>query len=146
LAKGKLFVGFGNPSTEAIREMESKDRKWEMEALCRLLSLKNSLLEKLRFDYVIFDSSPGLEYSSINAVVSADVVLVVTTLDKSDIEGTQRMIKDLNELFKKKTGVILNKVPFDFISLEKRERKLKSLQLPIIDAIPCSCDILEAED
>jgi MinD-like ATPase involved in chromosome partitioning or flagellar assembly len=146
MAKGKLFVGFANPSTEAIREMASKDRKWEMEALCRLLSLKNSLLEKLRFDYVIFDSSPGLQYSSINAVVSADVVLVVTTLDKSDIEGTQRMIKGLNELFKKKTGVILNKVPFDFLPREKRERKLESLQLPIFGAIPCSCDILEAED
>jgi MinD-like ATPase involved in chromosome partitioning or flagellar assembly len=145
VSKGKLFVGFANPSTEAIREMASKDRKWEMNALCRLLSLKN-LLEKTRFDYVIFDSSPGLEYSSINAVVSADVVLVVTTLDKSDMEGTQRMIRDLNKLFEKKTMVILNKVPYYFLPLENLERRLESLQLPVVGAIPCSCDILEAKD
>ncbi len=145
LAKGKLFVGFANPSIEAIREMESKDRKWEMEALCRLLSLKNSLVEKLGFDYVIFDSSPGLEYSSINAVVSADFALVVTTLDKSDMEGTQRMIHELYGMFDKKTGVILNKVPFNFLPLKNLERRLGSLQLPFVEAIPCSCDILGSE-
>jgi MinD-like ATPase involved in chromosome partitioning or flagellar assembly len=145
VAKGKMFVGLANPSSEAIRDMSSKDRKWEMDALGRLLSLKNSLIEKLNFDYVIFDTSPGLQYSSINAVVSADAVLVVTTLDRSDMEGTQRMTHDLYRLFERKTAVILNKVPFDFLPLKKRERKLESLQLPVVGAIPCSCEILEAE-
>ena len=145
MAKGKLFVGLANPSTEAIREMSSKDRKWEMEAFCRLLSLKNYLLNELHFDYVIFDSSPGLQYSSINAVMSADVVLVVATLDKSDVEGTQRMIQELYKLFEKKTELILNKVPFDFLPLENQEKKFESLQLPIAGAIACSCDILNAE-
>ncbi len=145
LTEGKLFVGFANPSTQAIRDMASKDGKWEMEALCRLLSLKNSLLEKMRFDYVIFDSSPGLEYSSINAVVSADFVLVVTTLDKSDMEGTQQMIHELYGLFDKKTGVILNKVPFDFLPLINLERRVGSLQLPLVEALPCSCEILCSE-
>jgi MinD-like ATPase involved in chromosome partitioning or flagellar assembly len=145
VAKGRMFVGLANPSAEAIRDMSSKDRKWEMEALGRLLSLKDSLLEGLHFDYVILDTSPGLQYSSINAVVSADFVLVITTLDESDIEGTQRMIQDLYRLFERKTAVILNKVPFDSLLLEKRERKFESLQLPVVGAIPCSCDILEAE-
>lgn len=44
MGKGKLLVGLANPSTETIREMAAKDRKWEMEALGRLLSLKMSLL------------------------------------------------------------------------------------------------------
>ncbi len=72
--------------------------------------------------YVIFDTSPGLQYSSINAVVSADVVLVVTTLDKSDVEGTQRMMSELYELFEKKTEVITNKVPAEFFSSKNREK------------------------
>ena len=115
-----------------------------MEALGRLLSLKDSL-ERLHFDYVILDTSPGLQYSSINAVVSADAVLVVTTLDKSDMEGTQRMTHDFYRLFERKTLVILNKVPFDFLLLKKQEKKLGALQLPVAGVIPCSCDILEAE-
>jgi septum site-determining protein MinD len=80
-----LVVGLADPSTEAIREMTAKDRKWEMEALGRLLSLKEQLND-MNFDYVICDSSPGLQYSSINAIVAADVVLVVTSIDRSDVE------------------------------------------------------------
>ena len=145
VAKERLFVGLANPSSIAIREMASKNRKWEMEALGRLLSLKDSLLERLHFDYVIFDTSPGLQYSSINAIVSADAVLVVTTLDKFDMDGTQRMTQDLYRLFERKTLVILNKVPSDFLLLKKQEKKLEALQLPVAGIIPCSCDILEAE-
>jgi MinD-like ATPase involved in chromosome partitioning or flagellar assembly len=147
LAKGKLFVGLANPSTEAIREMEAKDRRWEMEALGRLFSLKTALLNDRHFDYVFFDTSPGLQYSSINAIVTADVVLVVMSTDKSDVEGTQRMIHDLYELFKKKTGVIINKTLFEpssAVNWKNSSVKPVALQLPIIGGVPCSCDILAA--
>lgn len=148
VAREKLFVGLANPSIEAIREMASKDIKWEMKALGRLLSLKNSLLSDLHFDHVIFDTSSGLHHSSINAIVSADVVLVVTTLDKSDLEGTQQMISELYEPFEKKFNIIANKVPIEFLPSKNRKRKqmdLETLQLPICGAIPCSCDIPNAE-
>jgi MinD-like ATPase involved in chromosome partitioning or flagellar assembly len=140
---GQLFVGLANPSTAAIREMSSKDRKWGLEALGRLLSLKNSLLKDLGFDYVICDSSPGLQYSSINTIVVADMVLVVTSIDKSDVKGTQRMIHDLYELYEKKTGIIVNKVPQTILS-GKTHIKLDTRQLPIIDLVPCSCDVLRS--
>jgi MinD-like ATPase involved in chromosome partitioning or flagellar assembly len=148
IKKGKLFVGLADPSTVAIRDMASKGREWEMKALTRLLSLKNSLLKELNFDYVIFDTSPGLHYSSINAIVSTDVVLVVTTLEKSDIEGTQRMITEHYDLFEKKTEVIVNKLPAEFLTSKNRKRKhvnLETLQLPIVGAIHCSCEILNSK-
>jgi len=145
--RGKLLVGFANPSTEAIREMTAKDRKWEMKALGRLLSLKTSLLNDMQLDFVIFDTSPGLQYSSINAIVSADVALVVSGMDISDIKGTQRMINELYDLFEKKTGLVMNKV-FTEILQSKTHRAdlakqlLNSYNLPLIEMIPCFCDIL----
>lgn len=146
MAEGKLLVGLANPSTGAIREMESKDRKWEMEALGRLFALKTSLLNDMNLDYVFFDTSPGLQYSSINAIVSADIVLVVMSPDKSDFEGTQLMMRDLYELFEKKTGVIINKIPFEYFSAENQNEsiKLTAHQVPIVGVVPCSCDILAA--
>jgi len=146
VAEGKLLVGLANPSTDAIREMEAKDRKWEMEALGRLFTLKTSLLNEMQLDYVFFDTSPGLQYSSINAIVSADIVLVVMSPDKSDFEGTRRMMRDLYELFEKKTGIILNKIPFEYFSAENQNNsiKLATHQLPIVGVVPCSCDILAA--
>jgi septum site-determining protein MinD len=118
------LAGLANPSTEAIREMTAKDRKWEMKALGRLLSLKTSLLGEMGLDYVVFDTSPGLQYSSINAIVSADVVLVVSGMDISDVKGTQRMIDELYELFEKKTGLIMNKVLVDLLESKNQRAEL----------------------
>jgi len=145
---GKLFVGFANPATEAIRGMSAKDRKWEMRALGRLLALRNALLNDRSFDYLIFDTSPGLQYSSINAIVSADLVIVATTFDRSDVDGTKRMIRELYDLFEKKTEIVLNKV-LDISSRSGKEElqaKMKDVyQVPLLGVIPCFCDVLRAE-
>jgi len=146
---GKFFVGLANPATEAIREMSAKDRKWEMRALGRLLSLKTSLLNDMDLDYTILDTSPGLQYSSINAIVSADIVLVATSLDASDIKGTQRMTRELYDLFDKKTGILMNKVLAGILSSKKEKEKFYKhfnsvYNLPILAAIPCFCDVLRA--
>src|SRR4030065_241099 len=127
--------------------MESKSRTWEIEALGRLFSLKTTLLSDLHFDYVFFDISPGLNYSSINAIICADVVLVVTSIDKSDVEGTRRMITDLYELFDKKTRIIINRVPSEYILSKNYNAILKIIetyQLPIEGIVSCSCEVMEA--
>ena len=146
---GKLMVALANPLTEAIRDMTAKDRKWEMKALGRLLSLRSALLNDGDFDYLIFDTSPGLQYSSINAIVAADVVLVVTSLDASDINGSQRMTSELYDLFEKKTGILINKVIAEYLSsteeLKKFNKYIKSVySLPILATIPCFCEVLRA--
>ena len=146
--KGKFYAGLANPATEAIRDMSSKDRKWEMRALGRLLSLKESLLTNQNFDYVIFDTSPGLQYSSINAIVAADFVIVATTGDRSDVDGTKRMLKELYNLFEKKTGLVLNKVLDASATAKKTEmsNKIKTTyQVPMLGMVPCFCEVLRAE-
>jgi MinD-like ATPase involved in chromosome partitioning or flagellar assembly len=146
--EGKLFVGLANPATEAIRDMSAKDRKWEMKALGRLLSLRNSIIEDRGFDYIIFDTSPGLQYSSINAIVTADLVVVATTGDRSDVDGTRRMLRELYNLFEKKTGLVLNKVLDSTSKFKKEEMQQKvkqTYQVPLLGLVPCFCDILRAE-
>ena len=125
-SKNRLFVAPANPATEAIRDMSAKDRKWEMRALGRLLALRNSLLTENAFDYLIFDTSPGLQYSSINAIVSADLVIVATTLDRSDVDGTRRMLRELYDLFERKQRSCLTRCWMLLCSPAKRECKPKS--------------------
>jgi len=149
LTSGRLLLALANPNTEAIRDMTAKDRKWEMRALGRLLALKNSLLNDLELDYIIFDTSPGLQYSSINAIVSADIVLVVTTQDTSDVLGTRRMIQELYDLFEKKAKLLLNKTLLKTASSEKEMTEIaaqyeKTYNLPVMQVIPCYCDVLRA--
>jgi septum site-determining protein MinD len=146
--KGKFFVGLANPSTEAIRDMSAKDRKWEMRALGRLLALRESLVRDQNFDYLVFDTSPGLQYSSINAIVAADFVVVATTGDRSDVDGTKRMLQELYNLFEKKTGLVLNKVLDPSATAKKSEmsNKVKTVyHVPMLGIVPCFCEILRAE-
>ena len=56
--------------------------------MCRLLALKDILVGDMGFDYVFFDISSSLNYSSINAVVSSDYMFLVRSQDKSDVLGT----------------------------------------------------------
>ncbi len=145
---GKFYACLANPSTEAIRDMSSKDRKWEMRALGRLLSLRETLLNNGKFDYLIFDTSPGLQYSSINAIVAADFAVVTTTGDRSDVDGTKRMLTELYNLFEKKTGLVLNKVLDTSVTAKKTEMQNKikvDYQVPLLGILPCFCEILRAE-
>jgi septum site-determining protein MinD len=148
-SKEKFFVCPANPSVEAIRDMSSKDRKWEMRALGRILSLRNSLLNDKGFDYIVFDTSPGLQYSSINAIVAADIVIVATTFDSSDVEGTRRMLRELYDLFEKKTEIVLNKVLYvDSVRAgkDKLQAMVKNIyEVPLLGVIPCFCEISRAE-
>jgi septum site-determining protein MinD len=128
--------------------MSAKDRKWEMRALGRLLSLRNSLLKEQDFDYILFDTSPGLQYSSINAIVAADLVVVATTCDRSDVDGTSRMLRELYNLFEKKTGVVINKVLDANLNSKKEElnKRIKDVyQVPLLGLVPCFCELLKAQ-
>ncbi len=145
---GKFYAALANPATEAIRDMSSKDRKWEMRALGRLLALKETLLASQKFDYLFFDTSPGLQYSSINAIVAADFVIVATTGDRSDVDGTKRMLAELYNLFEKKTGLVLNKVLDASATAKKAEMAAKikdAYQVPLLGLVPCFCEVLRAE-
>lgn len=147
--KGRFLVGLADPSLEAIRDMMSKSRKWEIGALKKLLNLKPSL-DNLKVNCVIYDTSPGILYSSVNAVTSSDVSLIVLTLDDLDIAGTERMIKDIYDAFRKRTFILINKAfpektPFsDEANKGIIQQIEKTLNKPVIGEIPCFCDVLAA--
>lgn len=148
--KGKLYVGFANPSMRAMREIASKDRKWQMRALRRLMAMKGELADKLGVEIVVADTSPGVQYSSVNAVVSADVAVIVSTMDILDLEGVQSMVEDLYVPFEKKTYIIVNKArPHMLVSEESKRTLLEDISSkfsqPLIAIIPCYCDLLLAE-
>lgn len=148
--RGRLFVALANPSMEAIRDIVTKNSKWEMRALRRLLSFKELLLTNLALDYVILDTSPGLSYSSTNAIAVADLVLVATTWDASDVAGTQGMVRELYDLLEKRAIVLMNKIPEQLVMSEEMRKRLtdqfkSAFRLPVIDLLPCYCDVLRLE-
>jgi MinD-like ATPase involved in chromosome partitioning or flagellar assembly len=148
---GRLLIGLANPAIEAIRNMIGRSRAWEVAAVKKLFSLRSTLSNDMSMDCCIFDTSPGIQYSSINAVISSDVTVIVTTLDSLDIEGVQKMLAEFYDDFEKRTLVLMNKVfPQTRIWSNGRQKELTSqmetvLKHPVIGVIPCYCDVLQAK-
>jgi MinD-like ATPase involved in chromosome partitioning or flagellar assembly len=145
---GRLLVGLIDASLDAIRTMASKDKRWEMHALRRLMAMKSELAEQ-GMDYVIFDTSPGVLYSSVNAVACADLVVVVTTADTLALKETQWVITELYTAFDKPTYVLLNKVlpAFQYNETQKKtllEQFTPLFTAPILSIVPCYCDLLNS--
>ena len=143
-------MALANPSMATIREAVTREKKWEMKALRRLIMLNEYLTDKLAVDYIILDTNPGLSYSSINAVAAADMVLVVSTWDASDLAGAQSMVKELYGMLDKRATVLMNKIPGSMLrdkaEREKMARKLgNSFRLPVIDLLPCDCEVIRED-
>jgi MinD-like ATPase involved in chromosome partitioning or flagellar assembly len=149
--RGKLLVGFANPDVAAIRNMAEKSRAWEVSAVKRLFSLRSHLFKKMGVNYCIYDTSPGVQYTSVNATVSSDLAVIVSTLDSLDLKGTESLLVELYDAFEKKAAILLNKV-FPEKQYIKGNGKIESLyqtdilfNRQVIGAIPCYCNVLQAD-
>jgi septum site-determining protein MinD len=144
---GKLWIGFANPSLEALKDIMSKDRKWEVKALSKTLSGKKEILEETKVDYLIYDTSPGAQYSSINALAGADLISLVMKADEFDLEGTKELAKGVYEALGRKSGIVLNKIPLEQVAAAGgREKFVKGIEadigLPLVGMIPCICELM----
>jgi MinD-like ATPase involved in chromosome partitioning or flagellar assembly len=149
--RGKLLVGFANPDVAAIRNIAEKSRAWEVSAVKRLFSLRAHLFKKMGVNYCIYDTSPGVQYTSVNATVSSDLAVIVSTLDSLDLKGTESLLVELYDAFEKKAAILLNKV-FPEKQYIKGNGKIESLyqtdilfNRQVIGAIPCYCNVLQAD-
>jgi MinD-like ATPase involved in chromosome partitioning or flagellar assembly len=148
--KGHLYVGFANPSVKAITNIMEKSQAWEVSAIKKLFLLREVLFNEMKVDYCIFDTSPGIQYSSVNAAIASDLCIVVTTLDMLDMKGAESLLKNLYDNVAKKTVVLINKVfpetcpwPNDRI-LELVKITEANLNHKVIGIIPCYCNVLQA--
>jgi len=149
--EGKLLIGLSNPSIEAIRNIMGKSSSWEVTAVKKLFSLLSSLFNNMNVDCCLLDTSPGVQYSSINSAVSSDLTIVVTTLDSLDLKGSENMLLDLYDALERKTVVLVNKYsPESRVLKGKRSESVASsvegiLKHSVIGMIPCFCDVLQQE-
>jgi len=149
--EGKFLVAFANPSTTAIQNIISKGRRWQMKAMERILGAKKELQNR-GIDYICFDTSPGLHYSSLNAIVASELVFIVVYFYVSDFDGTIGMLKGIHSALEKKTWLIVNQVPvyndLDILlnsnHLQMVEETFKDViddNFGILGVIPCLCDV-----
>ena len=92
------------------------------------------------FSKLIFDTAPGLAYSSINAVVSSDLTALVMRMDALDILGTKEMVRGVYELLEKPTFVVVNMVLPEQIEAHNDILK-RTFGDQTLAFLPCLCEI-----
>ncbi|RZN36598.1 MAG: hypothetical protein EF813_07080 [Methanosarcinales archaeon] len=142
---GKMLIGFANPDVTAAREMMEKGKEWHLTAFQRLTKAKEYLLSN-GVDYIVLDTSPGVHYSAVNAIVVSEDVVVVTTTYKSDLDGISNLVSGIYELLGKNVSILVNKVAPAVVATDEGRKVGKWLEdkfkLNVIGLIPCYCEVL----
>jgi cellulose biosynthesis protein BcsQ len=135
--RGKFSVGYSNPDINEIRELASKDRKWQSNALKNIIAGKKELIRN-ETDVIIFDTGPGVEYESINAIAASEVVLIIKNSTKACFDCTEQLFKGVYKSLNKKCAVVNN---MHHCSMDGRIPEQEHYEIQVLATIPCMCNI-----
>ncbi|MFY9797136.1 MAG: AAA family ATPase [Candidatus Nitrosopolaris sp.] len=94
--QGHLWIGFSNADKEDIYKLEGGAGTASTKRLFRKFILLMQLLSSEHHaDYIIIDTSPGIRYWSINALVVADALLLTLKMGDIDIAGTRKLVQEI---------------------------------------------------
>ncbi|MPZ05760.1 MAG: AAA family ATPase [Nitrososphaeraceae archaeon] len=130
---GNLWLGFSNPRSEEILQLETTGTSTAREILKKLILLKEKMLTDLRLDYLIIDTSPGIRTWSINALAVSDILLLTLKSGDIDSKGTKRLVEDIYDTFTRhgsKSYLLYNRVqgyckpPKDYLGANNNKSNL----------------------
>jgi len=134
--KGKIFVGFSNPSKEEIYRLDGAVRQEssKIQLLRKFILLRENIVATYNPDYIIIDTSPGIRYWSINSLVIAEIIILSLKSDGIDIKGTHVLSDEIYKNFTKlgtKSYLLLNRVagycnPPNVEVIFSKEKKLEN--------------------
>lgn len=126
---GKLYVGFADPSSEAIDFVIRISNQDSLSMLKKLIRLKREVQDnpKYNIDYFIIDCNPGTGYSTVNSILVTDNSLFLVKMSNADIIGTAEMIGGLHKSLKNRSLVLANQVPGEAIQDEPKRQEIQSL-------------------
>lgn len=125
---GELFIGFADPTAEAIRNIIRIDEEISIKILRNLVKLKKRLLDTpYEVEYLIVDCPAGTGYATVNAMLMTDSNLFVVRLSNADLLGTSQMIAGLYEQLKSRTLVLANLIPVEMVLLPNKMMEIQKL-------------------
>ncbi len=135
--RGRLALSLANPDIEVVKEALTKTRRWEMNALKKLVKARK-LAGELGFDILIYDTSPGIHYSALNTLIASDYALLVVVPDSVDVKGALSFVREIYDVIKTKAFLVVNKVPTSnrAEAVEIGRTLAEQLRLPLLGVIP----------
>ena len=140
-----LDLIFSNPDYDPQDPIHSWDKAWHAVRLKRLRDALSEFKTKNKYDYIIFDTPPGLHFLIINNIALANHAVIIVRPNAIAVEGTIKMINDL--YFKAKSPskihiyIVFNQIPRVPMTkqLNEWDNVFTKMQLIPASRIPCSC-------
>jgi chromosome partitioning protein len=110
---GQLWVAFCNAKKEEIFKIEGASSGTTRNLFRRFILLRELLTHQYKADYIIIDTSPGIRFWSINALVIADILLLILKMTDLDIVGTRALVTEIYDSLTKFGAIsflLLNRV------------------------------------
>jgi cellulose biosynthesis protein BcsQ len=114
---GQLWVGLCNAKKDEIYKLEGSSQGGRQDTkkhlFRRFVLLREMLLSEYQVDYIIIDTSSGIRYWSINALVVADALLLTLKMADLDVVGTREIFEEIYGSFTKfgtKSFLLCNRV------------------------------------
>lgn len=102
----------------------------------------NRLVEKMKLDYLIIDTHPGLNEETLLSIAVSDKLLVVMRPDQQDFEGTSITLRVAQRLQVGKIAVVINKVPASLDSALIRQEIETQYNFPVAAVFPHSDELM----
>lgn len=134
---GKFLVAYANPEIKEIRDFACKDRNWQSNALKTIINGKKELFAS-GLDVIIFDTSPGVEYESVNAVAASDVILVTHNSTNVSLNAIEQLVNGIYKPLNKNVAIVNNMCHGNIMNSSIESEKFG---IPIIENISCMCDV-----
>lgn len=144
--KGSLKAALANPDSGAIQHMQYQGRKWQYQALQRILKMKRDLLVQQGLDVLIFDTSPGINYAALNVLSVSDSIILVSRTDANDIEGTRQLVLGTYSQMAKFGTFPLLVINRAIVGTDEEVVKIgksfsSEFDIPLVGVIACYCEI-----
>lgn len=99
-------------------------------------------IAKLKLDYLLIDTHPGLNQETLISLTTSDVVLMVLRPDRQDFQGTAVTVDVARRLKVPKLLLTINKVlqDYDFADLQRQVEQ--NYETQVVGIIPESADLL----
>jgi MinD-like ATPase involved in chromosome partitioning or flagellar assembly len=103
----------------------------------------NALLERLKLDYLLIDTHPGLNEETLLSLSLSDSLVLILRPDKQDFQGTAVTVEVARKLDVPNLQLVVNKVltSMDFAALKQRVEDI--YHAPVAAILPLSEEMLE---
>jgi septum site-determining protein MinD len=126
--------------------MQYQGRKYQYQALQRILKMKRDMLVSQEVDVLIFDTSPGINYAALNVLSVSDSIILVSRTDENDVEGTRQLVLGTySQMAKFGTFplLVINRAIVGTDQEVLRIGKMFSTEfdIPLVGTVACYCEI-----